>query len=193
MNVRKIIKDIKKEDRKLIVRILIIILLMILIVITSFNAGKKFYYLKNTFSENKNVECKGKIAKWNFDAKININNEEISEEELYSEWLESEEFESKEISTKKIDSQDENDGCITYTINAYKLTLDTTNKDDNIGKAPNKERKNIQQAGSEENAEIVDEDNTKTVPEVEYDVQKRNNNDRKKDDNKDTFVIIKNK
>lgn len=191
MNVRKIIKAIKKEERKLIIRILIIIVLMILIIITSFNAGKKFYYLKNTFSENKNIECKGKIAKWNFDAKINANNEKISDEELYSKGLEDEEFGSEKISTEEIESQDRNnekDVYITYTINAYKLTLDNNHKEE---KPLSKGKNNIQQAESEETTGTANNDNTKEVPEVGYNVQKRSNNDGKKDDSKDTFVIIK--
>ncbi len=79
MNIRKIIKDIKnikKEDKKLIIK-LIIIILMFLIVITSFNSGKKFYYLKSTFLENKKVECKGEIARWNFDVRIKTQDEEV--------------------------------------------------------------------------------------------------------------------
>lgn len=186
MNVRKFIKDIEIEDIKLIVRIMIIILLMILIIITSFNAGKKFYYLKSTFSENKNIECKGKIAKWKFDAKINLYNEELNDEKLYSEWLYDEELNSENTSTENIKSQDENSKYITYTINAYKLTLDTNN----TKKTPSKERENIQPMENKIINQDVNKDNAKT-PEVSYNVQKRNNNEGEKEDNKDTFIIIK--
>lgn len=187
MNVRKFIKDIEREDIKLIARIMIIIVLMILIIITSFNAGKKFYYLKSTFSENKNVECKGKIAKWNFDAKINVHNAEINDEEL---WAYDEELNREDMSIEEANNQDENSKCITYTINAYKLTLDTNNKDNNIKKSPSKERNNMQPSENKAINQDESKDDAK-APEGGYNVQKRSNNKRQKDDNKDTFVIIK--
>lgn len=85
IEIKKIIKTIKRNIRKekceFVIKIIVIIILVVLIIITSFNAGKKFYYLKTTFLDNKKVECIGKIARWNFNAKINVQEDGIKDDE----------------------------------------------------------------------------------------------------------------
>ncbi len=103
---------------KLLIRILIIIVLIILSIITVFNAGRKFYNLKSTVFDNKKVEYKGKIARWNFDARIKTNIEEINTK-------------YKEYNYK-------------YIIHAYKLKLvQEKTKQDNPPNLIESENKNI--------------------------------------------------
>ncbi len=68
----------KKENRikeyiqknQLHIKILILIILMLLLVITSFNTGRKFYLLKNTFFDSSKGEVNSSVARWYFNAKI---------------------------------------------------------------------------------------------------------------------------
>lgn len=64
--------DLKKE---LYIKLIILITLVLLIVITSFNTGRKFYLLKNTYIENSKGEINSGVARWNFNARIIIGNE----------------------------------------------------------------------------------------------------------------------
>lgn len=62
-------KDLKKE---LYVKVLVLIILIFLLIITSFNTGRKFYLLKNTYFDSTNGEVNSGIARWNFKAKVII-------------------------------------------------------------------------------------------------------------------------
>ena len=55
-------------------RILIVIIFLIMI-ITTFNIGKKFYYIKNTLQNSEKIYYKTEIAKWNFNVKISVEEE----------------------------------------------------------------------------------------------------------------------
>lgn len=67
INVKKQNKNLKKE---LYIKIIILIVLLLLFVITSFNTGRKFYLLKNTYFETTNGEISSGISRWNFEAKV---------------------------------------------------------------------------------------------------------------------------
>ncbi len=56
-------------------RILIVIIFLIMIIITTFNIGKKFYYIKNTLQNSEKIYYKTEIAKWNFNVKISVEEE----------------------------------------------------------------------------------------------------------------------
>lgn len=64
--------NLKKELYK---RLIVLIILLLLVVITSFNTGRKFYLLKNTYFENSKGEIHSDVARWNFNARIIIGNE----------------------------------------------------------------------------------------------------------------------
>lgn len=78
MNIEKRNKRliIKKINTELIIKGTIILLLICLTIITSFNAGKKFFLLKNTLVDNKKVEYECKVARWNFNTEIKVITEE---------------------------------------------------------------------------------------------------------------------
>jgi len=65
----------KKLKKELYIKILILIILLLLIVITSFNTGKKFYLLKHTYLESIGGEVNSNVARWNFSARIIMENE----------------------------------------------------------------------------------------------------------------------
>lgn len=60
---------------ELYIKLLIFIILVLLVIITSFNTGRKFYILKNTYLENSKGEINSGIARWNFSARVMIGNE----------------------------------------------------------------------------------------------------------------------
>lgn len=72
MNVNNKEINFKKE---LYIKILILIILIILITITSFNTGRKFFVLRNTYVEATKGEVNSSVARWNFDAKIILSND----------------------------------------------------------------------------------------------------------------------
>ncbi len=86
MNIENIKQKIviKKLNKELIIKIFVIIILVVLIIITSFNAGRKFFLLKNTLINNKKIEYNAKIARWNFKTEITVLKEEetLDEKEL---------------------------------------------------------------------------------------------------------------
>lgn len=59
--------NLKKE---LYIKLMILIILIILVVLTSFNTGRKFYLLKNTYFETTKGEISSGVARWNFNARI---------------------------------------------------------------------------------------------------------------------------
>lgn len=61
--------NFKKE---LYIRILILIILIFLLAITSFNTGRKFYLLKNTYFETTKGQVDSGVARWNFKAKVKV-------------------------------------------------------------------------------------------------------------------------
>lgn len=63
---------LKKE---LYIKILILVILVLLIIITSFNTGRKFYILKNTYLENSKGEINSGVARWNFSGRVITRNE----------------------------------------------------------------------------------------------------------------------
>lgn len=65
-------KTLKKE---LYIKLVILIILILLVIITSFNTGRKFYLLKNTYLENSKGEINSGVARWNFNARVIIGNE----------------------------------------------------------------------------------------------------------------------
>lgn len=69
--------NLKKE---LYIRILVLIILLLLLIITSFNTGRKFYLLQNTYFETTKGQVDSGVARWNFKAKVKINGEVISYE-----------------------------------------------------------------------------------------------------------------
>ncbi len=87
----------------------------------------------------------------------------------------------------------------TYTINAYKLTLDTDNKNDNIkmvgntGKSNSDTEKPVEKEKLERDNEASEKENIEKSEGEKpiYNVQKRSGNDEKKKDTVNTFVIIK--
>lgn len=72
----------KKVDfrKELYIRILVLIILLLLLIITSFNTGRKFYLLQNTYFETTGGQVDSSVARWKFKVKIKINNEEIKYE-----------------------------------------------------------------------------------------------------------------
>lgn len=80
MKLLKLKKNKSALKKELYIKLLIFIILVLLVIITSFNTGRKFYVLKNTYLEN----CKGKInssiARWNFSARV-ITGDEVSIDE----------------------------------------------------------------------------------------------------------------
>lgn len=65
----------KKLRKELYIKILILIILLLLLVITSFNTGKKFYLLKHTYLDSISGEVTSDVARWNFSARIIMENE----------------------------------------------------------------------------------------------------------------------
>lgn len=63
---------LKKE---LYIKLVIFIILVLLIIITSFNTGRKFYILKNTYLENSKGEINSGVARWNFEGRVIIGND----------------------------------------------------------------------------------------------------------------------
>ena len=68
---------VKSEEKRLIslrkelyIKIIILIILILLIIITSFNTGRKFFALKNTYLEETKGEVNSVVARWEFNAKI---------------------------------------------------------------------------------------------------------------------------
>lgn len=72
------------KNKELLIKILILIILLILVFITSFRTGTKFYLLKTTILENSTGNAKSEVARWNFRARIIMNNEVIYDE-VYKE------------------------------------------------------------------------------------------------------------
>lgn len=70
-----------RKNNELLIKILILILLLILVFITSFRTGSKFYILKNTLLENSEGVGESNIARWNFRARVIIENEVILDEQ----------------------------------------------------------------------------------------------------------------
>ena len=68
--------SLKKE---LYLKLIILIILILLVIITSFNTGRKFYLLKNTYIESSKGRVNSSIARWCFTARILIGNEVKSE------------------------------------------------------------------------------------------------------------------
>lgn len=71
----KKIKNNVNLKKELYIKLLIFIILVLLIIITSFNTGRKFYILKNTYLENSKGEINSGVARWNFSARIITGNE----------------------------------------------------------------------------------------------------------------------
>ena len=69
--------NLKKE---FYIRILVLIILLLLLTITSFNTGRKFYLLQNTYFETTKGQVDSGVARCNFKAKEKINVELISYE-----------------------------------------------------------------------------------------------------------------
>ena len=65
-------KNLRKE---LYIKLLILIILLLLLIITSFNTGKKFYLLKHTYLESISGDVNSDVARWNFSARIIMENE----------------------------------------------------------------------------------------------------------------------
>lgn len=61
-----------KLKKELYIKLIILIVLILLIIITSFNTGRKFYILKNTYFENSTGKINSIIARWNFNVRIKI-------------------------------------------------------------------------------------------------------------------------
>ena len=62
--------SLKKE---LYIKIIILIILIVLIFITSLDTGRKFFTLKNTYLEEAKGEVNSSVARWEFNAKIILN------------------------------------------------------------------------------------------------------------------------
>ena len=60
---------------ELYIKLLVLIILILLIIITSFNTGRKFYILKNTYLENSKGEINSGVARWNFSGRVIVGNE----------------------------------------------------------------------------------------------------------------------
>lgn len=74
-------KDIRLIKKELYIKLIILIILILLVILTSFNTGRKFYVLKNTYLENNSKgEVLSGVARWYFDAKIIYKNEVIKDE-----------------------------------------------------------------------------------------------------------------
>ncbi len=71
------IKD-KTIKNELFIKIIILLILLILLTITTFNTGRKFYLLKNTYFENTKGNVDSNVARWEFSAKVKINGKEMS-------------------------------------------------------------------------------------------------------------------
>ena len=69
--------DLKKE---LYIKLLFFIILVLLVIITSFNTGRKFFILENTYLENCKGQINSGIARWNFCARV-ISGDEVSKDE----------------------------------------------------------------------------------------------------------------
>lgn len=69
-----------KLKKELYIKILILLILILLLIITTFNTGRKFYLLKNTFFDTSKGEVYTGVARWNFDAKIIINEKVVQNE-----------------------------------------------------------------------------------------------------------------
>lgn len=74
-----------KLKNELYIKLTILIILILLIIITSFNTGRKFYLLKNTYFEDSTGKIKSIIARWNFDAKVTISENEAKSNEKIDE------------------------------------------------------------------------------------------------------------
>lgn len=69
-------KNLKNNFKKeFYIKILILIILILLLIITSFNTGRKFYILKNTYFENSTGKINSIIARWNFNVRVTVNDE----------------------------------------------------------------------------------------------------------------------
>ena len=71
----KKLKNKSDLSKELYIKLIILIVLIFLIIITSFNTGRKFYILKNTYFENSTGEIHSIIARWNFNVRIIMQNE----------------------------------------------------------------------------------------------------------------------
>lgn len=71
----KKLKNKSALNKELYIKLIILIVLIFLIIITSFNTGRKFYILKNTYFENSTGEIHSIIARWNFNVRIIMQNE----------------------------------------------------------------------------------------------------------------------
>lgn len=81
----KILKSEKTKKNislksELYIKLLIFIILVLLVIITSFNTGRKFYILKNTYLENSKGEINSGVARWNFSARV-ITGSEVQKDE----------------------------------------------------------------------------------------------------------------
>lgn len=71
----KKLKNKSDLNKELYIKLIILIVLIFLIIITSFNTGRKFYILKDTYFENSTGEIHSIIARWNFNVRIIMENE----------------------------------------------------------------------------------------------------------------------
>ena len=69
------------KKKEFLIKILILILLLILVFVTSFRTGSKFYILQNTLLEKTEGAGESNIARWNFRARVIIENEVILDEQ----------------------------------------------------------------------------------------------------------------
>ncbi len=64
-----------KNKKEFCIKILIIIFLILLIIVTSFRTGRKFYLLTSTYFDETKGKVSSNIARWKFDVKIRIGDE----------------------------------------------------------------------------------------------------------------------
>lgn len=57
-------------ESEVYIKLIIFIILILLLILTSFNTGRKFYILKNTYFNNTEGKVNSSVAKWYFNAKI---------------------------------------------------------------------------------------------------------------------------
>lgn len=69
----------KNFTKQFYIRVLILIILILLILLTSFETGKKIYLLKNTFFDSTTGNVESGVARWNFNARIIKQEEDINE------------------------------------------------------------------------------------------------------------------
>ena len=68
------------KNKELLIKLLILIILLLLVFITSFKTGTRVYLLKSMMLENTTSNAESEVARWNFRAKIFVDNEVIYDE-----------------------------------------------------------------------------------------------------------------